>query len=415
MRKFPSLKKTKAELDKMLLLSAINGSMMSADETLEDIIMSKRAEILSNHEATRSIWQNQSNGRWCTKLGKEKHLIMRKERSDLENAIVEYYLTKDSVSATFEDVFEDWCERAIEIYGIAMKTINEYRYDYNRMVKGSDFSKMLICTITEMDLVHFLKDVVYGSVPEKLPSKRFGTLKTILRHMFNHAKIEMNINCICIKNVIDDISFPSTAFKCSKKNDDSQVFKLSEINVLKKELDATNDLKELGIALTMETGLRVGELCTLRREDYTGIELIIRHSEHKARFDDGFKYFIGEPKMDKVRKVVLSAKAIAIIEKILAMHSSEWLFPSDDDTTWTRSYYFDKKIRKLCRKVNIPERSMHKLRKTYASYLLSKGINEKIVQKQLGHSDISTTQKAYHYDIYDTDNKVNILRDLEVG
>lgn len=95
-------------------------------------------------------------------------------------------------------------------------------------------------------------------------------------------------------------------------------------------------------------------------------------NKHKTRFDDGFKYFIGEPKKDKT-------------------------------------------IRRLCRKVQIAERSMHKLRKTYASYLLSTEVSEKIVHSQLGHADISTTQKAYHLDIYDTNDKVNALKDLEVG
>lgn len=64
---------------------------------------------------------------------------------------------------------------------------------------------------------------------------------------------------------------------------------------------------------------------------------------------------------------------------------------------------------------------MHKLRKTYASYLLNyKGekneqVTEKLAQVQLGHADILTTQQSYHYDIFDTDEKVKILGSIKIG
>lgn len=85
-----------------------------------------------------------------------------------------------------------------------------------------------------------------------------------------------------------------------------------------------------------------------------------------------------------------------------------------------RSYYFDKAIRAVCRRLGITERSMHKLRKTYASYLLEeeskeKGVTEKIAQIQLGHADILTTQRSYHYDIHDTNEKDRILENIQIG
>lgn len=72
------------------------------------------------------------------------------------------------------------------------------------------------------------------------------------------------------------------------------------------------------------------------------------------------------------------------------------------DRDWLRPYDFDGALRKLCRRLNIPERSFHKLRKTYSSFLLQNGVPKKVVQKQLGHSDIKTTQRYYNYDILNT-------------
>ncbi len=67
---------------------------------------------------------------------------------------------------------------------------------------------------------------------------------------------------------------------------------------------------------------------------------------------------------------------------------------------------------------------MHKLRKTYTSYALSqmsmnadkdKRVTDKPVQGQLGHSDIETTHRSYYYDLYDTDERIEILSGIKIG
>lgn len=407
-------RKSRKELDNIILQSLIKAGNVSVDKVLEDV-MNKREEILRNHESHRSVWQGRKTKKWYTKLGPEETMIVRKKRSDLENAIVEYYLLKENLSATFDDVFRNLCEHMKEAGTHKGKTIDEYGYDYNRTIAGSDFAKMHMSEITEKDLIHFLKETVYHR-KEKLPKKRFDACKTILRAVFNHAKLEMDIECISVKHVMDDLRFPSTAFKEEIIENDSQVFKISETTKIKTALTETDDLKELGILLALETGLRLGELCVLKREDISDTHLHVNHSEHKAKFDGKNRYFIGEPKKDKKRKVVLSKRAKSLATRILALHNSEWLFPSDKhEGSWMRSYCFDKTIRKVCRQCDIPVRSMHKLRKTYASYLLSQGIDEKIVQTQLGHADIITTRRCYHYNIWDTDQTIDILSDVVVG
>ena len=119
------------------------------------------------------------------------------------------------------------------------------------------------------------------------------------------------------------------------------------------------------------------------------------------------------------REIVLNDDAKRIVKKIMSLHDSEWLFPNPkDDTDWMRSYFFDKAIRKVCCRLDIPERSMHKLRKTYSSYVLTQkdlGITDKLVQEQLGHADISTTHQAYHYNIFDEEEQVNVLSKVKIG
>ena len=131
-----------------------------------------------------------------------------------------------------------------------------------------------------------------------------------------------------------------------------------------------------------------------------------------------FRYYIDEPKKGHRRDIYLSNSAKYVIEKAISLsdQSSEWIFSSKDfKGEWERSYHFDKTIRRICREVNIPERSLHQLRKTFASNLLAQNYPDKFTQKLLGHNDIRTTQKAYNYDIFGTEDKAQAIKDFEVG
>ena len=62
-----------------------------------------------------------------------------------------------------------------------------------------------------------------------------------------------------------------------------------------------------------------------------------------------------------------------------------------------RAKRFNTWLHRACRKIGIPERSTHKIRKTYASILLSGGVDEKLVTSQMGHTDITITRSIYYY------------------
>ena len=62
-----------------------------------------------------------------------------------------------------------------------------------------------------------------------------------------------------------------------------------------------------------------------------------------------------------------------------------------------RAKRFNTWLHRACKKVGIPERSTHKIRKTYASVLLSSGVDEKLITSQMGHTDIAVTRDIYYY------------------
>lgn len=61
---------------------------------------------------------------------------------------------------------------------------------------------------------------------------------------------------------------------------------------------------------------------------------------------------------------------------------------------------------------NIPYKKFHSLRHTYATMLLTKGVDLKTVQDLMGHSDITITQIYLHVLPKTKSDAVNRLNDL---
>ena len=143
--------------------------------------------------------------------------------------------------------------------------------------------------------------------------------------------------------------------------------------------DHAENIRDLAlIDLLASTGMRVGELVQLNREDidFENRECIV--------FGKG----------DKERKVYFDARAKIHLQNYLTERSDEnpALF-----VTLLRPYARLKisgveiRLRELGRKVNIPKVHPHKFRRTLATMAIDKGMPIEQVQQLLGHQSIDTT------------------------
>ena len=161
-------------------------------------------------------------------------------------------------------------------------------------------------------------------------------------------------------------------------------------------------LKNAGLLLMFQTGLRVGELSALRPENVNLKEMFIEitatetayNNEHGKRVID----VQDEPKTEEgYRRVSIPDTAVQTLKTINRLNPfGQWLFMYDDGRRMHGKAFRDALFR-ACDKVGIPRRSPHKSRKTYASKLRENGLDDKSIQLQMGHKDISTTHKYYIY------------------
>lgn len=166
-----------------------------------------------------------------------------------------------------------------------------------------------------------------------------------------------------------------------------------------------------------QTGLRVGELSTLKRQDIdlTKMTIMIRRTETAYSDPAGHRIIAVSDEAKTVagtRVVYLPEKARQTIKKITSLNVfGEWLFQYKNGHRITGKSFRDQLYR-ACDAVGIPRRSTHKVRKTYASTLIDGDAPDKFVQRQLGHKDFTTTRRYYDRDRMTVQDKLDRLNQI---
>lgn len=97
-----------------------------------------------------------------------------------------------------------------------------------------------------------------------------------------------------------------------------------------------------------------------------------------------------------LRNVILTDKAKDIIKRTNARHpDNEFLFSCQGRQL--TSSVCNNYLRNVCKAIGIEYRSVHKIRKTFATTLLNSGVDEAYVKTIMGHKDINTTRSHYYY------------------
>jgi integrase len=151
-------------------------------------------------------------------------------------------------------------------------------------------------------------------------------------------------------------------------------------------------------AVALAHGLREGELfgLTWADVDFEDRTLLVRRSVR----DLGGTLSISTPKGGKYRTVQLGALAAAALaerQKLAAAegHGSEFCFTKPSGSLLRVSNFLRRDFAPLLEKAKLAPMRFHDLRHTAASLALLNGVSAKIVQEQLGHSDVALTLRTY--------------------
>jgi len=194
----------------------------------------------------------------------------------------------------------------------------------------------------------------------------------------------------------DILSLPAEKIKLARENKDKTVhfLKLEQIEklLLTPKTSSIQGVRDRTILeILFSTGLRVAELVALNREQFFNIE----------NKQDLEIQIIG--KGDKPRTVYFSRRALTWLKKYLNIRKDgeRALFinyrarKAESRRLTARSV--ERLVKKYVKLAGLPlTTSPHTLRHSYATDLLEQGVDLRLIQEFLGHSNIATTQIYTH-------------------
>ena len=162
------------------------------------------------------------------------------------------------------------------------------------------------------------------------------------------------------------------------------------------EAIAKNELWHDFFYTELTTGLRRGELCGLKWEDFDGeagtlkICRTIRTEKGGALEAGDTKTYAGK------RTILLPRSTVQFLQKRKETALTEWIFPDllkPERPTHPAGAY--RQLKKILTEAGLPDIRFHDLRHTFATHALAGGVDAKTLSGILGHTKASFTLDTY--------------------
>ena len=292
-------------------------------------------------------------------------------------------------------------------------------FSIHALVKGNNVNYDTALKINEYLKTDFTK--IFFSENNKILSD-----KTIHHyHAFISSVLSTAVQWqIIFSNPCERVKPPKVARKEAKYLDESGLEKV--LNVID-SLPSEESRNCLMIKIFLFTGLRRGELCGLKFEDVDfkkntiSVKRNLLYLPKKGIFEN-------TPKTESsIRTISVSNNIIKLLNRYKIFQKKQQIKIGDkwNDTgyiftAWDGSPLHPDTIsgwfRKLIKKHNLPNISIHSLRHTAATMLLMNGLPVKAVSSRLGHANAVTTSTIYSHALQSADEKAaEIMDDIMAG
>ncbi|MDD1685686.1 site-specific tyrosine recombinase/integron integrase [Methanoregula sp.] len=229
-----------------------------------------------------------------------------------------------------------------------------------------DFEKARLDTSVEVTPVMINDFLSFVSSMQTYKPKTFHRMISTLSSFYRYLYSQEIVNT----NPITGIDRPRIKQQEIKYLKHNQVLRL---------IDSIEDPRDKLIVRTIyATGVRVSELCNMNVED-------IDFDEHTIRI---------RGKGDKIRLVFIDEDSLADILKFIGNRIMGPLFIGQQG-----KHISSRAIQHIFKHYAPAGITPHKIRHSYASELYKRSKNLKVVQENLGHSSIKTTEIYLHTDI----------------
>lgn len=343
-------------------------------------------------------YKKRSDGRYATSVtyAGKKYYFNAKTSAELDRKVQEFKLAKRSGTYSSNMLLRDWIASWLASVKCSVEPLTYAGYN-------SYISNHILPYLGDMPLCDIqpanVRDTMVA-ISDKLCSNTAGRVYSILKRIFQTA--------------VDDDMLAKTPMRGIK----APAHKLKKPRVVltdeqcHKYLQWLQDSKhpedKLLVLLAVTSGLRRGEILGLRSQDVDferktiTVRQVIKKINHQLVISP-------RPKTSTSRRTVSLPDTIIPLLKVKirdnrlnAMQDAKWqpnelLFPAAHGLPLSLDA-ITQAVRRSGARAGLPAGfSLHSLRHTNATLMLEKGVNIKVVQHRLGHSNASTTLNFYSH------------------
>lgn len=306
---------------------------------------------IKNHGKETTVYQTRCNGKRPRRYCYE----------DLIEYLYYFYFPDKStdIDYSFGSIWNMAIDEWIRTENPKEKTIRDAYASYKAFIRPELASKD-IRTITPSEIKEYIQKVTQELQPTK---KRLYKFKGVLNRAFNFA-VDPEHHIIEHNPVPDsNKAYVKNCILASNRPED-KAFQPDEIKMIQEHLwerieRMQYDVNGYAILFSSETGVREGEIPSLRWEDVTDTYIHI-HSQQNDEIRDGKKYYYYNPSTKNEKGVSRGGRKIPMNDRIrnilvslrkkqeeLGIHS-EWVFARSDGS-WINVDSYSKSLYRLCK------------------------------------------------------------------
>lgn len=261
-------------------------------------------------------------------------------------------------------------------------TFANYRMKLRKHVIPS-FGETNCCSVGSRDIYRFIN----AKIASGLSVRYVSDILVLMKSLFKYAAREYGV-----KNVFDGIAMPK------KSQSEVRLLTKAEESRLKRYISDEPSLVGMGVALTMYTGLRIGELCALKWSDIDleNRTLTVRKTIQRIQCQDGVsktKLVISEPKSAKSRRTIPIPRCMIKMLRSFKADDEAFLLTATEKPMEPRAMQY--RFARLLKKLGLPHIHYHALRHRFSTSAIELGFDVKTLSEILGHSSVELTMRLY--------------------
>lgn len=169
-----------------------------------------------------------------------------------------------------------------------------------------------------------------------------------------------------------------------------------EITQISKYILAKPDRQNLAILLSLNCGLRLGEVCALSWPDidFNSKTLTVRRNVQRVTKEGKSQLIIQAPKSESSnREIPLTRQILFLLQKLKKTRRCEYVFGAYGKPLEPRTLQY--RFAAILKKCGIAKRNFHTLRHTFATKYIAAGADVKSLSEILGHAKVNITMQLY--------------------